>query len=407
MRFELFIALRYLLARRKQAFISLISLISTIGVTVGVMALVIALALMTGLQGELRDRILGSTAHVYVWKTGGIEDYQAEVQKLRGIEGVVGAGPAILGKALIVSDRAEAFISLKGVDPALERSVTDIGKSMQQGSVAALTPQSADQPPGILLGKDLAQQLGAEVGESISLLTPQGTLTPMGMLPRQRRARVVGIYSLGLYEFDSQYGFVSLDFAEKLVGKAAPDLIELRVEEIFNAPAVAARVTDTLGPDYVAQDWQDMNQNLFSALWLEKMAISITIGLIVMVAALNIIASLILLVMEKSRDIAILKTMGTSARSVMTIFMMQGLVIGVVGTTIGGSLGLALCWVLDHYRLIHIPMDVYQVSYVPFTVLPFDFAVVIVSAVLICFLATLYPSRQAARLDPVQALRYE
>jgi len=407
MSFELFIALRYLLARRKQAFISLISLISTLGVTVGVMALVIALALMTGLQGELRDRILGSMAHVYVWKTGGIENYQAEIQKVKGIEGVVGAGPAILGKALIVSDRAEAFISLKGVDPALERGVTDIGKSMQQGSVAALAAQSEDDPPGILLGRDLAQQLGAGVGDSVSLLTPQGTLTPMGMLPRQRRVRVVGIYSLGLFEFDSQYGFVSLEFAGRLMGKAAPDLIELRVADIFMAPDIAARVPGLLGPDYVAQDWQDMNQNLFSALWLEKMAISITIGLIVMVAALNIIASLILLVMEKSRDIAILKTMGTSAKSVMTIFMMQGLVIGVVGTTIGGTAGLVLCWVLDHYRLIHIPMDVYQVSYVPFVVLPFDFAVVIVSAVLICFLATLYPSRQASRLDPVQALRYE
>ena len=407
MSFELFIALRYLLARRKQAFISLISLISALGVTVGVMALVIALALMTGLQGELRDRILGSMAHVYVWKTGGIEDYQAEIQKLRAIDGVVGAGPAILGKALIVSDRAEAFISLKGVDPALERSVTDIGKSMQKGSVAALTAQSADDPPGILLGRDLALQLGADVGDSISLLTPQGTLTPMGMIPRQRRVRVVGIYSLGLFEFDSQYGFVSLDFAERLMGKAAPDLIELRVADIFLAPQVAERVAQALGPEYVAQDWQDMNQNLFSALWIEKMAISITIGLIVMVAALNIIASLILLVMEKSRDIAILKTMGTSSRRVMTIFMMQGLVIGVVGTTIGGTAGLLLCWVLDHYRLIHIPQDVYQVSYVPFVVLPLDFAVVIVSAVLVCFLATLYPSRQASRLDPVQALRYE
>ena len=407
MRFELFIALRYLLARRKQAFISLISLISTLGVTVGVMALVIALALMTGLQGELRDRILGSMAHVYVWKTGGIVDYQAEIERLRGIEGVVGAGPAILGKALIVSDRAEAFISLKGVDPALERSVTDIGKAIQKGSVAALTAQSENDPPGILIGRDLAQQLGADVGDEISLLTPQGTLTPMGMLPRQRRTKVVGIYSLGLYEFDSQYGFVSLDFAERLMGKAAPDLIELRVADIFMAPDIASRIPDVLGPEYVAQDWQDMNQNLFSALWLEKMAISITIGLIVMVAALNIIASLILLVMEKSRDIAILKTMGTSSRSVMTIFMMQGLVIGVVGTAVGASAGLLLCWVLDHYRLIHIPMDVYQVSYVPFVVLPLDFAVVVISAVLICFLATIYPSRQASRLDPIQALRYE
>ena len=407
MSFELFIALRYLLARRKQAFISLISLISTLGVTVGVMALVIALALMTGLQGELRDRILGSMAHVYVWKTGGIEDYQAEIQKLRGIEGIVGAGPAILGKALIVSDRAEAFISLKGVDPALERSVTDIGKSMQKGSVAALTSQAEGDPPGILLGKDLAQQLGADVGDSISLLTPQGTLTPMGMLPRQRRARVVGIYSLGLFEFDSQYGFVSLDFAERLMGKAAPDLIELRVADIFMAPAVAARVPDLLGPDYVAQDWQDMNQNLFSALWIEKMAISITIGLIVIVAALQIVASLILLVMEKNRDIAILKTMGASATSIMIVFMLQGVIIGTAGTAVGASAGYALAYVLDRYKLISVPMDVYQISYVPFTVEMPAFILVIFTTILICFLATIYPARQAARLDPAQALRYE
>jgi lipoprotein-releasing system permease protein len=407
MSFELFIALRYLLARRKQAFISLISLISTIGVAVGVMALIIALALMTGLQGELRDRILGSMAHVYVWRTGGIEDYHAEVKKLQQLDGVVGAGPAIMGKALIVSDRAEAFISLKGIDPALERNVTDIEKSMQAGSIAALTSRSEEEPPGILIGKELSQQLGVGVGDHVSLLTPQGTLTPMGMLPRQRRARVAGVYSLGLYEFDSQYGFVSLDFAQRLMGKAAPDLVELRVADIFAAADIAERVPQTLGSNYVAQDWQDMNQNLFSALWLEKMAISITIGLIVMVAALNIIASLILLVMEKSRDIAILKTMGTSSKRVMTIFMMQGLIIGVVGTTIGASAGLALCWVLDRYRLIHIPMDVYQVSYVPFVVLPSNFIAVIVSAILICFLATLYPSRQASRLDPVQALRYE
>ncbi len=407
MSFELFIALRYLLARRKQAFISLISLISTLGVAVGVMALIIALALMTGLQGELRDRILGSMAHVYVWKTGGIADYKAEIEKIRGIEGVVGAGPAIMGKALITSDRGEAFISLKGVDPALEQNVTDIKQSIQQGSVDALASASEDEPPGILLGRELAQQLGVGVGESVTLLTPHGTLTPMGMLPRQRRARVVGVYSLGLYEYDAQFGFVSLEFAQRLMGRDAPELIELRVADIFQSGQIAERVAQELGPEYVAQDWQDMNQNLFSALWLEKMAISITIGLIVMVAALNIIASLILLVMEKSRDIAILKTMGTSSRRVMAIFMMQGLIIGVIGTTVGAVSGLTLCWVLDHYRLIRIPMDVYQVSYVPFIVQPLDFAVVIGSAILICFLATIYPSRQASRLDPIQALRFE
>ena len=407
MTFELFIALRYLLARRKQAFISLISLISTIGVAVGVMALIIALALMTGLQGELRDRILGSTAHVYVWRSGGIEDYRAEVAKLATLSGVTGAGPAILGKALVSTERADAFISLKGVDPELEANVTDIQRAMLEGSINDLEPASADDAPGILLGRNLAQQLGVAVGDTVTLLTPQGTLSPMGMIPRTRRVQVAGIYTLGLYEFDAAYGFVSLEFAERLLGKAAPDLIELRVANIDDAPAISDRVVSEFGEDYVSQDWADMNQALFSALWLEKMAISITIGLIVMVAALNIVASLVLLVMEKSRDIAILKTMGTSSKRVMTIFMLQGLVIGVIGTSIGAVSGLVLCWIFDRYRLIQIPMDVYQVSYVPFVVQPFDFVVVIISAIVICFLATLYPSRQASRLDPVQALRFE
>ena len=407
MPFELFVALRYLLARRKQAFISLISLISTLGVTVGVMALIIALALMTGLQGELRDRILGSTAHVYVWKTGGIKDYQAEVRRLGGVDGVAAASPAILGKALISTDRSDQFITIKGVDPVLERKVTDIQRSMLRGKLEDLQPRSEDEPGGILLGRDLAAQLGAEVGETVTLITPSGTLSPMGMMTRPRRVKVVGIYSLGLYEFDAAYGFVSLPFAQRLVTRDAPDLLEVRVTDIYAAPEIANRITSELGSQYVAQDWADMNRPLFSALWLEKMAISITIGLIVMVAALNIIASLILLVMEKSRDIAILKTMGTSSRRIMQIFMLQGLIIGLVGTAVGAILGYALCWVLDRYKLIQIPMDVYQVSHVPFVVQPLDFTIVVLSAVLICFVATLYPSRQASRLDPVQALRFE
>ena len=407
MSFELFIALRYLLARRKQAFISLISLISTLGVAVGVMALVIALALMRGLQGELRDRILGSTAHVFVWKTGAIEDYRAEVAKLSRLPGVTGAGPAIIGKALISTDRADAFISLKGVDPALEKNVTDIQSAMREGRIESLVPESEEDIPGILIGRNLAEQLGVGINDTVTLLVPQGTLSPMGMLPRTRRVRVAGIYTLGLYEFDSAYGFVTLEFAERLLGKATPDLIELRVANIDEAPQISESVPAQLGIEYLSQDWADQNQALFSALWLEKMAISITIGLIVMVAALNIVASLVLLVMEKSRDIAILKTMGTSSARVMRIFMLQGLIIGVVGTTIGATCGLVLCWVLDRYRLIQIPMDVYQVSYVPFVVEPVSFVIVIVLAVAVCFVATLYPSRQASRLEPVQALRYE
>ena len=412
MSFEFFVALRYLLAKRKQAFISLISLISTIGVAVGVMALIIALALMTGLQGELRDRILGSSAHVYVWKTGGIDDYHADVKQLQQVGGVVGAAPAILGKALVSTPQGDAFISLKGIDPSLEGNVTDIRRAMLQGSIAALSQTSEEEPPGILLGKDLAAQLGAPghpltIGDSVTLLTPQGTLSPMGMIPRTRRTRVVGIYALGLYEFDSSYGFVSLDFARRLFSKDAPDLLQIKVDDVYAAPQIADAVMERMGKNWVAQDWADMNQSLFSALWLEKMAISITIGLIVMVAALNIIASLVLLVMEKSRDIAILKTMGTSSPRVMRIFMLQGLVIGFIGTIIGGIGGVSLCWLLTTYRLIHIPEDVYQVSYVPFIVEPLDLVVVLVSAIVICFLATIYPSRQASRLDPVQALRFE
>jgi lipoprotein-releasing system permease protein len=229
----------------------------------------------------------------------------------------------------------------------------------------------------------------------------------MGMIPRSRRFRIAGIFDLGLYEIDSSSTFVALDVGEHLLNKETPDFIELRVADIYQAPAIADRLSEEFGPQYMTQDWADMNRSLFSALGLEKMAISITIGLIVAVAALNIIASLVLLVMEKSRDIAILKTMGASSRSIMIVFMLQGLVIGLVGTAAGAALGVSLSYVLDRYELIKVPTDVYQVSHVPFHVLPLDFAVVVLAAVVICFLATLYPSRQAARLDPVQALRFE
>lgn len=403
--FELHVALRYLLAKRKQAFISIISLISTIGVIVGVMALVIALALMTGLQGELRDRILGSTAHVYVFRTGGIGDYQADVARLRKVPHVVGAGPAILGQGLITSEQAQSFLSIKGIDPALEKSVTDIGRSMKTGSVAALA-QPGEVPP-ILLGTDLAKKLQVRVGDEVHILTAQGaTLTPGGMIPRQRRFVVAGTFGLGLYEFDSAYGFVTLEAAERLTDRNRPELIELRVDDIYLAPQVARDISERFAGQYLTEDWSQMNRSLFSALWLEKMAISITIGLIVMVAALNIVASLILLVMEKHQDIAILKTMGASRRSIMLVFMFQGLIIGMLGTLVGAGGGYAISYVLDRYKLIRIPMDVYQVSHVPFVVLPWDFALVVVSAILICFLATIYPSRQAAKLDPAEALRY-
>ncbi len=408
--FELHVALRYLLAKRKQAFISVISLISTLGVTVGVMALVIALALLTGLQEEVRDRILSSNPHIFVWKRGGIADYRAEAEKLRKLPGVEGAAPAILDKALVNGESGSAFITLKGIDPALEPTVTSIREAMRSGRFDDLSAPTdgAGALDAIVLGSDLANQLGVIAGDEVLVTTPDGTLTPMGMMPRApRRLRVAGTFNLGLFEFDSTYGFVTLDTARRLLQRTDVDLVQLRVADMFAAPEIAASLESTLGDEYLTQDWADMNRSLFSALALEKIAISLTIGLIVMVAALNIVASLILLVMEKHRDIAILKTMGASAGSVTTIFMLQGLLIGVVGTTVGAAAGYLVAQVADRYQLIRVPVDVYQIAHVPFRVRPFDFALIVVSAIVVCFLATLYPSRQAAKLDPAQALRYE
>jgi lipoprotein-releasing system permease protein len=406
--FEAFVAFRYLLARRKQAFISLISFISILGVMVGVMALLIALALMTGLQGELRDRIVGSSAHVYVFKLGtGITDPVGEIQRLRQIPHVIGAAPAVLGKAMVTSARdQQAFINIKGIDPALESTVTDIRKAMRSGSLDRVVVGD-DDVDGIVLGKDVAESLGVSVGDSVRVMTTEATLTPIGPMTRSHRFKVVGTFSLGLYEFDSEYGFTSLAVAERLTGQDHPSFIQLRLDDMFAARRVADTIQEALGAQYATQDWADMNKSLFSALWLEKMAISITIGLIILVAALNIIASLVLLVMEKSRDIAILKTMGSTAASIRRIFMLQGLIIGLVGTVAGAIPGVVLIDILDRYKLIHVPIDVYQISYVPFTLLPQDFAAVIVAAILICFVATIYPSRQASKLDPAQALRYQ
>ena len=403
--FELFVALRYLLARRKQAFISLISLISILGVMVGVMALLIALALMTGLQGELRDRIVGSAAHVYVSKPGGsLRDYVSEIAKLKRVPHVMGAAPVVIGQGLITSARGQGFISVKGIVPSLEPDVTNIGKAMQAGSLAALEPKHGE-PDGIIIGKSLSEKLNAFVGDEVEVMTPQGTLSPTGFMFVPKRLKVVGVFSLGLFEFDEAYGFVHLYVAERLLDRTRQEYLEVRVDDLFVASRVAASIPALLGPEYVTQDWKDLNQSLFSALWLEKMAISITIGLIVMVAALNIVASLVLLVMEKSRDIAILKTMGSSAVSIRRIFMLQGLIIGSIGTGGGALAGGVLVYVLDRYRLIHVPSDVYQISYVPFTLQPLDFVIVVAAAVVICFVATIYPSRQASRLEPAQALR--
>ena len=412
MPYELQVAIRYLVARRRQAFVSLISLVSTLGVAVGVTALVVALALMTGLQGELRDRMLGSMPHIYVARIAesGVADVAGERARMLPIPHVVGAAPVVIGPALVRAGERSAFVTLKGVDPGTERTVTELPSRMTSGSFADLSVSSENAAgqrlDGIALGKDLAASLSVKVNDVVTVLTPEGTLTPMGVMPRMRSLRVAGIFTLGLYEYDSAYAVVALPVGLRLMGKPHPDFLQLKVDDVYQAHTVAEGIVARYGATYQVQDWAQMNQSLFSALQLEKMAVSITIGLIVMVAALNIVASLVLMVMEKSRDIAILKTMGATPRSISIVFMLQGTLIGLAGTAAGVVLGLGLSFVLDRYRLVRIPTDVYQIAYVPFAVEPLAVATVALAALLICFLATIYPSRQAARLDPAEALRH-
>jgi lipoprotein-releasing system permease protein len=407
--YELAIALRYLTAKRKQAFISLISGISVVGVAVGVMAVLISLGLMNGLQGEIRTRILGATAHLSVYRNGGapFEEYRDVVKAVREVPGVLGSAPAYYGKGLITSATGSALATLKGIRAEDERSVTDLAGHLEEGSLQGFDEPATGMPP-LLLGRELASSLTVGVGDVVSVTSPQGRLTPAGILPRVTKFRVAALVRTGLFEFDSSWAYMPLASAQRIFEQGdQATLVEVRVQELFEVKRLAQDVLSRLGEGYVSTDWIQMNQSLFSALWLEKTAIALTIGLIVMVAALNIVATLVLMVMEKHKDIAILVSMGASRGAMMRIFMLQGTVIGAVGTAVGATLGIAACQILDRYRLLKVPEDVYQISHVPFRLLPGDAAIVIVGALVICFVATLHPARGAAKLDPAEALRYE
>jgi len=408
--YELLIALRYLTAKRKQAFISIISAISVLGVVVGVMALMVALGLMTGLQKEIRSKILGTTAHISLFRSRGegFDDYRQVVQRARQLPHVLGAAPAVYGKGIVASAAGQALATFKGIVPAEEKTVTDIALQIEGGSLDALAGPPGAVPPPILLGRELANQLGVGTGDIVNVTSPRGRLSPMGVMPRMTKFRVVGLVRSGLFEFDNGWAYMSLQDAQRLfIEDDRASLVELRVDDIYAVRSIAREIKEALGDGYLASNWIDLNQSLFSALWLEKMAIGITIGLIVMVAALNIVATLILMVMEKHKDIAILVSMGASRGAVTRIFMLQGTIIGAAGTAMGAVLGWGACQVLDRYRVLQVPVDVYQISYVPFTLLPGDAAIVVVGALLTCFLATIHPARGASRLDPAEALRYE
>ena len=410
MNFEWFVCLRYLKAKRKHGFISIISLISIAGVMVGVMALIVVLAVMTGFTSEFRDKILGINSHVVVQDyTGNISGYEEIAAKVRKIEGVSGVTPYLYSQAMITSGEGGTGAVLRGLDSATAQGVLNLEKNLRSGSIAALSPGQTDgrRLPGIILGKELAAQLHVLLHDRVRLISASGPLTPMGVLPKVFTCQVVGIFETGMYEYDSALAYVSLETAQRFFD--LPGLVhglEVKTRDLNQADRIARRIEQALGPNYFAKDWMRMNRNIFSALQLEKTALSVIMALVVMVAAFNIVSTLIMVVMEKNKDIAILKSMGATSASIMRIFIYEGLVIGLAGTVLGVLGGLGLCAILSRYQFIKLP-EVYPISTLPVLVLPSDVILIALSATIITLAATLYPSWQAAKVDPAVALRYE
>ena len=410
-RYELFISLRYLRAKRRRS-LSLNTFVSIGGVTLGVAALIATLAVMTGFKEDLRDKILGTHSHAVITDrtSDAMTGYADVIEKIAAVPHVVAATPFIFSQVLLASEGNVHGVVLRGIDPQREGRVTDIEKNMVQGTVQALEPpaEALDPPPqpGILIGRELAGRLGAFVGDTINVITPTGKPGPMGIVPKIRRFTVAGIFDSGMYEYDSTLAYIALKTAQDFLGKGdVVTGVEVRVDDIFIAAQVAESAEKVLGFPYWARDWVQMNKNLFSALALEKMVMFVILVLIILVASFNIVSTLTMIVVEKSREIAILKAMGASRRGVMRIFMLDGLIIGLVGTAIGVPLGYAVCEVLQH--IYTLPSDVYYISNLPAKIRALDVILVACSAILISFLATLYPSWQAGKLAPAEALRYE
>ena len=411
MYFEWFVCLRYLRAKRKHGFISIISLISIAGVMVGVMALIVVLAVMTGFTSEFRDKILGINSQVVVQNyTGDITNYEEVAAKVRTVKGVTGVTPYLYSQAMITSGEGGTGAVLRGLDPATAQGVLSLEKHLRKGKIADLAAgpsNGARRPPGIILGKELAAQLHVSMHDRVRLISASGPLTPMGVLPKFFTCQVVGIFETGMYEYDSALAYVSLATAQQFFDlPGAVHGLEVKTRNLNEAGQVAKRIEQVLGPNFFAKDWMRMNRNIFSALALEKTALSVIMALVVMVAAFNIVSTLIMVVMEKNKDIAILKSMGATSGSIMRIFIYEGLVIGLAGTFLGVLGGLGLCAILSRYQFIKLP-DVYPVSTLPVLVLPSDVILIALSAMVITLVATLYPSWQAAKVDPAVALRYE
>ena len=409
MTFERQIALRYLRARRKQTFISLISLLSMAGVALGVCALIVVLSVMGGFEGQLKDKILGVNSHVMIFKlTEQIDDAPRVLSIAQTDPEVVQATPYVYGQVMIIAGGGATGALLRGIALPSALKVLDLEKTMVQGSARDLASQGPDSLPGLVVGGALARKLGLVRGSVVNVVNPLGEETPVGRAPKSEHFRVVGIFESGMYQYDSTLCYVSLTAAQEFfnLGQAVNG-VELKVKDIYQAAAVGHRLVKEMGRGYFARDWMAANHNLFAALKLEKITMFVILILIVLVAAFGIISSLIMLVMEKTRDIGILKAMGATAASIRRIFMLEGLIIGGVGTLAGLASGLILCGLLARYKFIDLPADVYPLSTLPVEVEPLMVVLVAASAVVISLLATIYPSLAAGRLDPVEALRYE
>lgn len=408
MRFETFLAIRYLKAKRKQAFISVITVISVVGVMMGVMALIVVLSVMNGFREDLMGKILGVNSHLVVLSyEGAFLDYDKIGQDTGTIEGVVAATPFIYSQVMVNSQGSVSGSVLRGIDTRTAGEVIAIDRMIKRGSLHSLDALH-DGLPAIIMGKELTRMLAVQPGDTVTVVSPMGKLTPVGRVPQNRKFRITAIFESGMYEYDATMVYISLKEAQDFLGlDNRATGVEVKVADIYKADQVGSAVTKKLGYPYWAKDWKQMNRSLVSALKLEKIAMFVILIMIVLVGALNIISTLVMVVMEKSKDVAILRAMGATQKSIMTVFMFQGVLVGVVGTMVGLACGLGLCHLLAEYKFIELPSDVYYISTLPVRVEMLDVVLVIAAALVISFLATLYPSRHASRQNPVESLRYE
>ena len=408
MSFETFVARRYLRAKRKERFISLVTLLSVVGVATGVAALVIALAINNGVEQDLQRYLLGATAHVQLLEKqrNRIEKWPRFIAEFDNVDGVAAAAPALYGEVMVTTSLRSGFAYLKGIDLERELDVVGMLNDLKEGSVSEL--ERPDDYPGIILGKNLAEHIGARLETLVTVINPQGEMTPFGPVTSQKRFRVAGIMDSGFFLYDNQWAVATLMATQQALNVGdVINAVEFKLDDLDNAEQVAERLQVIAGDNFGTTNWKDQNRSLFQALEIEKLVTAITIGLIMLVAALNILTSLVMMVMEKRKGIAILKSLGATAAQVRKIFVLQGMIIGATGTAAGLVLGHILAWVCDAYKLIPLEAEVYGLSHVPMAPQLLDGVLVGAAALLMSYLTTIYPSSSATRIAPAHVLRYE